>query len=101
MRCQVRAWPLADHGDPNLVVGVDADPELVGARVLAEAERVVRRLAEPKDDLGCRDGEALARADQNRHIGPAPRLGREADSNEGLGRTARGDAVDVLVTDVL
>ena len=69
-----------------------------GSRSL-EAE--ARRLLEHEPQLGLRDGQELAGANEERHPGPPPVVDVEPKRGVGLGRRVGGDAVDVAVAVVL
>ncbi len=82
---------------------IELDDELVrfrpAAAVLDEAE--LRGMAEHGAQLGLRDREALAGADEPRHPAPAPVVDLQAQRGVGLRRRVLRDAVDVAVAVVL
>ena len=81
---------------------VEAHHELVRVGVgVAQLEAEARRLFEHEPQLGLRDGQELAGADEERHAGPAPVVDVEPQRRVGLGRGVGGDAVDVAVAVVL
>src|SRR5215213_5579879 len=85
------------EGDP--FVGLHPDDELVVAQLLGVgvAERQVRRALEHQRDLGDPPRQPLARAQVERHPGPATGLHAEADGGVGLGERLRVDALLRLV----
>src|SRR4051794_31415895 len=82
--------------------GVELDDELVRfRRRVAQAEPEVRWLLEDQPDLGLRDREPLACADEERHARPTPVLDVQPQRGVGLGGRIGGDSFDRLVAVVL
>ena len=64
-------------------------------------EAEARRSLEDEPQLGLRDRQVLAGADEERHARPAPVVDLQAHRGVGLGRRVRRDPVDVAVAVVL
>ena len=97
----VGALRVDDQPDPG--GGVQLDDELVRLRAAGPdgTETEPRRALEDEPHLRLRDRQMLARADEERHTGPAPVVDSQAERSVGLRRRVRRDAVDPVVALVL
>ena len=75
----------------NQHFGAQPEAEIIRLRRRGVVEDRQRRFLQVDDDLGCRDRQALAGADVERHARPAPRVDMQAQRDERLDLRICGD----------
>ena len=93
--------PSRPERQPHAGGGIELDHELIGVGRPAFVEAEPRRSLEHEPQLGLRDRQVLAGADEERHARPAPVVDLQPHRREGLGRRVVGDPVDLAVAVVL